>query len=125
MQEGRTPLVNFTTERLAYGPVTEAHLPLSAKWANDWAVSRPRGMVLRPYGQDTVVRWNEQARTNPNHIVFVMYERASNRPIGEASLTGIDWVHRTAEFGVLIGETDCWGGAMAPRRPAPCSATDS
>lgn len=102
-------LVNFTTERLAYGPLTEAHIPLSAKWANDWAISRPRGMVERPYSLDAVRQWNENGRTNQHQAVFIIYERASNRPIGETGLTSIDWFHRTAEFGVLIGETECWG----------------
>jgi diamine N-acetyltransferase len=109
MTPDHAPLVNFTTERLAYGPLTEAHIPLSAKWANDWAISRPRGMVIRPYSLDTVRQWNESGRTNPQQAVFILYERASNRPIGETGLTSIDWFHRTAEFGVLIGETECWG----------------
>jgi RimJ/RimL family protein N-acetyltransferase len=109
MNPDHAPLVNFTTERLAYGPMTEAHIPYSARWANDWAISRPRGMVIRPYSLDTVRQWNESGRTNPQQAVFVIYDRASNRPIGETGLTSIDWFHRTAEFGVLIGETECWG----------------
>ena len=133
MSPDHAPLVNFTTERLAYGPMTEAHIPLSARWANDWAISRPRGMVIRPYSLDTVRQWNESGRSNitrtskprarqatvrqwnesgrsnPQQAVFVIYERTSNRPIGETGLTSIDWFHRTAEFGVLIGETACWG----------------
>jgi RimJ/RimL family protein N-acetyltransferase len=109
MTPDHAPLVNFTTERLAYGPLTEAHIPLSAKWANDWAISRPRGMIIRPYSLDTARQWNESGRTNPQQAVFIIYELASNRPIGETGLTSIDWFHRTAEFGVLIGETECWG----------------
>ncbi len=40
------PLINFTSERLAFGPCGPEHIPLSLKWANDWQVSAGRGMPL-------------------------------------------------------------------------------
>src|SRR5262249_4989480 len=42
-------------------------------------------------------------------IGFAIYELATLRPIGLANLRDLDSVHRTAEFGVLIGESDCRG----------------
>jgi RimJ/RimL family protein N-acetyltransferase len=66
-------------------------------------------MLLRPYSRDTVSRWNQQGQTSADRVIFVLYERASHRPIGETGFTALDWFHRTAEFGILIGETDCWG----------------
>ncbi len=102
------PEINLLSERLMYGPLAPDHLPLSSKWANDWAVSKPRGMLLRPYTIDTVTRWNERARMSPDVVQFIVYERASQRAIGETGFAGIDWFHRSAEFGIVIGETDCW-----------------
>lgn len=104
-----SPLVNFTSARLGYGPLNSDHHALSLKWANDFAVSAPRAMVLRPYALETVAAWGERTRTGPDRTVFALYERASNRVIGETGFTSIDFFHRTAEFGILIGETDCWG----------------
>ena len=40
---------------------------------------------------------------------FAIYERANLRPIGQTNLRDVNTVHRTAEFGILIGERDCRG----------------
>ncbi len=109
MSEPSQPVINFTSERLAYGPFSPQYLPLSLKWANDFAVSAPRGMVLRPYTQETVTAWGEHSRTSADIIPFMIYERTTLRPIGETGFTHVDYFHRTAEFGILIGETDAWG----------------
>jgi diamine N-acetyltransferase len=109
MAELTPPLVNFTSSRLSYGPLGAEHLALSLKWANDFAVAAPRGMMLRPYALDTITAWGERTRTSSDRSVFVIYERATNRAIGETGFTNIDLFHRTAEFGILLGETDCWG----------------
>ncbi|GAB4212898.1 MAG: GNAT family protein [Roseiflexaceae bacterium] len=115
-----TPLItNLTSARLAYGPMTEAHAELAVRWANDFAVSRTRGMPLRPYAPETVRGWHERSRTGQDRAWFVIYEQASARPIGETGFTQLDLFHHTAEFGILIGETDCWGqgyGTEATRR---------
>jgi diamine N-acetyltransferase len=109
MPEATPLLINFTSPRLSYGPLGTEHLALSLRWANDFAVSAPRGMMLRPYTLETITAWGERTRTSLDRSVFVIYERATNRPIGETGFTNIDLFHRTAEFGILIGETDCWG----------------
>lgn len=101
------PIVNFTSERLAFGPCGSEHIASSLKWANDWQVSAPRGMPLRPYSLDTATRWNERNRADGSYW-FMMYERSSLRPIGEAGFTNVDLFNRSAEYGIAIGETDCW-----------------
>jgi RimJ/RimL family protein N-acetyltransferase len=109
MSEMTSPLINFTSSRLSYGPPSTEHLALSLKWANDFAVSAPRGMMLRSYSLETITAWGERTRTGSDRCIFMLYERATNRAIGETGLASIDLFHRTAEFGILIGETECWG----------------
>lgn len=36
-------------------------------------------------------------------------EQQSQLAIGETGFTNIDWFYRTAEYGILIGETTYWG----------------
>jgi diamine N-acetyltransferase len=103
------PLVNLTSERLMYGPLTFDHLQQASKWANDWAVSSTRGMMLRPYAAETVAAWHERTRTSSDTVHFIIYERDGYRAVGETGFTSIDWFHRSAEYGIVIGETDCWG----------------
>jgi RimJ/RimL family protein N-acetyltransferase len=119
MSEIAPPLINFTSSRLSYGPPSTEHLALSRKWANDFAVSAPRGMMLRPYTLDAITAWGERTRTSSDRCLFILYERATSRAIGETGFTNIDLFHRSAEYGILIGETDCWGrgyGTEATRR---------
>jgi RimJ/RimL family protein N-acetyltransferase len=118
------PLINFTSERLAFGPCGPEHIPLSLKWANDWQVSAGRGMPLRPYSLDEATRWNERNRA-PSSYWFVMYEHASLRPIREAGFTNVDLHHRSAEYGISIGETDCWNKGYGTEARAQWSATAS
>ena len=40
---------------------------------------------------------------------FVIYERATWRPIGLTHLTEVDWRGRTAAFSIIIGEADARG----------------
>jgi RimJ/RimL family protein N-acetyltransferase len=43
-----------------------------------------------------------------NDANFTIYELATLRPIGLTDLFEIDHFNRTAGFGILIGEKDCW-----------------
>jgi diamine N-acetyltransferase len=42
-------------------------------------------------------------------VRFLVYERATMRPIGTTNLDTVDRHHRKAEFGICIGEKECWG----------------
>ena len=62
------------------------------------------------------VTWEAEAdwyggnsRNNPQNAGFTIYERVTLRPIGNTGLHKIDFRNRTAEFGIMIGEKDCWG----------------
>jgi RimJ/RimL family protein N-acetyltransferase len=51
----------------------------------------------------------ERAVTDEGMATFVIYDRATGRPIGTTYLTGIDLRNRTAEFGIAIGEAEYRG----------------
>ena len=44
--------------------------------------------------------------SDPSTIFFTIYEHSTSTPIGITYLTRLDFRHRTAEFGIMIGETD-------------------
>lgn len=50
--------------------------------------------------------FDRQAFEKTDLALFTVYERATWRAIGTASLDGIDFRHGTAEFGLMIGEPD-------------------
>jgi RimJ/RimL family protein N-acetyltransferase len=118
MSEVSQPLINFTSERLAFGPLTPEYRVQALAWINDFAVSAPRAMTIRPYTSEHMATWAERNRAN-NDILFVIYELPVFRPIGEIGFTNLIMTHQTAEFGIMIGESSCWGkgyGAEATQR---------
>lgn len=44
---------------------------------------------------------------------YIILAGVQRRPVGTAGLSGISRVHSLAEYGVLIGERDCWGKGYA------------
>jgi RimJ/RimL family protein N-acetyltransferase len=101
------PILNITGEKVALGPARRDLVPLYQKWMNDFEVIRTLGARLRPMTREAEEAWFDQ--TSKNDLLFTIYERATLRPIGNTGLDGIDHFHRTAEFGILIGERECWG----------------
>lgn len=104
------PIITVAGERVALGPLRRDLLPLYDRWFNDPEVGRHYFPQVRPHTREEREAWYERlARGEPDSAQFLIYERATLRPIGKAHLDGIDHVNRTAAFGILIGERDCWG----------------
>lgn len=109
-QGSEKPLLNIVGEKVALGPVHRDLLPLLNKWDNDFTTFFLGGNVLRPITKEATEAFvastlKEEVQT---HIFFVIYEYSSLRPIGWTDLRHIDAKNGTAEFGILIGEEDCW-----------------
>jgi diamine N-acetyltransferase len=102
------PILNIVGEKVALGPHRKDLLPLYGRWVNDFAVSYTLSRV-RPYTLEQEEEWYAGANTNKAAVGFTAYERATLRPIGTAGLHKIDYINSTAEFGIVIGERDCWG----------------
>jgi RimJ/RimL family protein N-acetyltransferase len=103
------PIINIIGEKVALGPMRRDLVPLYTKWLNDFEVIRTLGAPLRPMTQEAEEAWYERASKAERDSYFTIYERPSMRPVGSTGLHGIDHRHRTAEFGLLIGEKECWG----------------
>ena len=103
------PILNLVGEKVALGPQRRELLPLYQNWINDFEVSRTLLIGLRPMTMEAEEAWYAGVGQNPQEVVFTIYERASLRPIGNTGLHQVDHRHRTAEFGIMIGEKDCWG----------------
>jgi RimJ/RimL family protein N-acetyltransferase len=80
------------------------------RWRNDVEVmayftERP----LAPITRDAARAHYAMVTGTENDANFTIYELATLRPIGLTDLFEIDHFNRTAGFGILIGERDCWG----------------
>jgi RimJ/RimL family protein N-acetyltransferase len=104
-----TPILNLVGERVGLGPRRRDLLPLYLKWINDFEVTRTLATPLRPMTWEEEEAWYDRAAQNPAEVGFTIYERETLRPIGNTGLASINHRDGTAEFGILIGEKDCWG----------------
>lgn len=98
-------------QKVGLGPLRrEVIVPLGVKWMNDLDVTRTLGVAAgRPLTLEAEEAWYERASKTESEVHFLVYELATTRVIGSTTLTRIDFFNRTAVFGILIGEKDCWG----------------
>src|SRR5215216_1046611 len=106
---GEQPIVNILGQKVALGPHRRELLPLYLKWVNDFEVARTLAIRMRPMTMEAEEAWYTRITRSETDVVFTIYERAAMRPIGTTGLHRINHLHRTAEFGISIGEKDCWG----------------
>lgn len=110
MTDPSSSILNIIGERVALGPLhREQFLALDVQWANTFAVTIHHGQNPHPVTQEMVAARYERITHSPNDLWFFIYERVSLRPIGTTFFSEIDRVHRTAEYNISIGATDCWG----------------
>jgi len=105
----KSPIVIIDGERIALGPLSR-DLPSSyQRWINSFATQRTVAQVPRPWTLEHEQAWIEGQLVATGEVPFTIYEKATMRPIGTTGLVGIDHRNGTAEFGILVGESDCWG----------------
>ncbi len=103
------PIINIEGEKVALGPHRRDLLPLYQRWLNDFEVTRTLAMRLVPMRLEQEEEWYERSGKSDNAVHFTLYERSTMRPIGGTGLDPVDHFHRTAQFGIFIGEKDFWG----------------
>jgi len=103
------PILNIIGDKVALGPLRRELLQLYERWINDFVVVQTLGAGLRPITSESEAAWFERAAASERDVTFTIYELQSVRPIGTVSLREIDYFHRAATFGLLIGEKECWG----------------
>jgi diamine N-acetyltransferase len=95
-------------EKVGLGPLRKDFLALYARWVNDVEVKRGTGNA----GIQTLEAeeaWYGEASANaggqePTAAHFTVHELANGQPIGTTGLFGMKMRHRSAIFGILIGE---------------------
>jgi diamine N-acetyltransferase len=105
------PLCIITGEKVALGPFRRDLMPLYYKWFNDPEVSRTRISTIRPLTWEAQEAWYNRISKEEGigTVFFTLYERDTMRPIGETHLFDTDFFSRSAEYGINIGEKECWG----------------
>ena len=102
------PIINFAGERVALGPLRRDLIPLLTRWVNDLAITRNIGFAT-PITIEQETAWYNKVTDDPSEVTFLLYERATLRPVGTTGLSHIQFGDRSAMFGIFIGEPDARG----------------
>ena len=110
-QREEKPIINIVGEKVALGPLHRGILPFMVRWLNDFEVTFLSGDPLRPMSGEAIEAMYEHDSKGEqrDRVDFIVYERATMRLIGIMELRHINTRNHNAEFGILIGEKDCWG----------------
>jgi diamine N-acetyltransferase len=97
----------LTSQRLWYRAPEPFDAPLVASWRNDPRVRRTTSPRF-PSAQEAARKWIEEKNPSErekanNHATLVFGRKGTVEPIGYAGLFAINWIDRSAEFGIAIG----------------------
>lgn len=112
MTDVAQPIINIVGDKVALGPHRRDLVPTYLRWVNDFEVARTMKLGFHPVTLEAEEAWYERSSRDERSALFTIYERSTMRPIGNTGLHRISHLNRTAEFGILIGEKDCWGKGL-------------
>lgn len=78
-------------------------------WLNDPEVTRYLEVGVFPSTPHDLERFYESTANSRTAVVLAIVEKQTGKHIGNVKLGPIDWVHRRAMFGILIGDKKFWG----------------
>ena len=85
-----------------------ADLPSMGEYLNDTEVTRLLFMGLQPSSIELLTEQWEQGERNQNEITLAVCDKESDGFIGTTGLYAINWVMRSAEFRVFLGQKKFW-----------------
>ncbi|MBI2309910.1 GNAT family N-acetyltransferase [Candidatus Collierbacteria bacterium] len=78
------------------------------RWLNDPEVNQYNAHAIFPYSIEELKEYVKQASSDRSKIVLAIVDNKSGKHIGNLSLQNIDWVARSAEFAIIIGDRNFW-----------------
>lgn len=78
-------------------------------WLNDPEVNRFNSHAIFPYSKEELTRYVAGSSKDRSKVILAIVDKTTKRHIGNVTLQSIDWVARSAEFAILIGEKTKWG----------------
>jgi [ribosomal protein S5]-alanine N-acetyltransferase len=83
------------------------------RWMNDREVTQFLESRFFPNSIEGLRKYVESKAFDRDNIFLAIVTKEDDRHIGNIKLGPINWIHRTGDIGILIGEKDCWGKGYA------------
>jgi len=78
-------------------------------WLNDHEVTRYLEAGAFPETMQDLEKFYQGVTGSRSEVIFAIADSKSHRHVGNVKLGPINWVHRRAMFGIMIGEKKFWG----------------
>lgn len=79
------------------------------RWFNDWNVTKYQNKGTIPNTSQKQRQYFYDILNSKNDVIFAIIDKKSDAHIGCVGIHKIDWIHRSAELGIVIGEKKFWG----------------
>jgi len=98
------PQLGIAGVNLYFGDIKETNLDLIYRWKNDFYLNDLVIAPPFPVSYSAVQQWLQDNQKDRNQVLFGVFDKDSNELLGIARLMFIDWIGRTADLGLYIGE---------------------
>jgi RimJ/RimL family protein N-acetyltransferase len=82
-------------------------------WMGDEEVNKYNSHGLFPQSKKELDNYFDRCENDKTLLCFAMIDEKTNNHIGMVSLQRIDFINRSAEFAIVIGDKDYWGQGYA------------
>jgi len=79
------------------------------EWFNDPVVTKYQNKGIFPNTLEKQKAYLASLENSCGDVIFAIIDKKTDKHIGCVGLHHIEWVHRTAELGIVIGDKDFWG----------------
>lgn len=82
-------------------------------WMNDPHVTQHLETRFYPNSISNIADFVKSKDGDGNNVFLAIVKKSSDEHIGNVKLGPINWIHRNAEIGILLGEKKDWGKGFA------------
>jgi len=83
------------------------------RWINDIEVNRCLESRFNKWSIKKLENYVKKIRKDPNNVFLAIITKDENSHIGNIKIGPIDWNHKFADVGIIIGEKAFWGKGFA------------
>ena len=77
-------------------------------WFNDPETCRGNSHHIFPYTPEAAREYVRQSNTAKDKLILAVISSKDNKHIGNVTLDNINYINRTAELSIIIGDKSCW-----------------
>jgi ribosomal-protein-alanine N-acetyltransferase len=82
-------------------------------WLNDCEVTKYLETGFFPNSSENMLKYFNDVGRNVNNVLLAIIDAKTNKHIGNIRLGPINWIHRNAFLGIIVGEKEFWGKGYA------------